>query len=249
MKQNAEEQVMEAYYRVVGEAHVDNVLRQLDAAEEVIEGQKVPETLHEWFDGFIKGVKKAQGRQERRQLSKQFMARASVILAIFIAIAGILTVSVEAIRIRVFNMLLETQEQFTEIQFENGSEDLGEASDGTFSSWEDIEVVSGNFYPTYVPEGYIIEDYEVHDMFMHIVYTNGKDRSLIFGQSSMSTSIQIDTEDAQVSHPMIDGVQGIMAEEDGGVILVWHNNLFSYTLTGEISTEEALRMAESIEEQ
>lgn len=241
------DKVLEAYYATIGEAHLANIVEELEANKEEIEQIKVPESLTDWLETFVTGLIKREKKEARKRQSRKYASRAAVVLLMITLTGTILTFSVEAIRIRVFNMLLTATDTYTEIRFDE--EVTSHVSESTRPNFVFDEKVAGHYYPTYIPEGYVLKESNDYGTMTNYRFEDEAGRTLYFDQSSLSGGMQIDTEDALVTHPVIDGDPAIMAEEDGQVILVWHNAEYAFTLIGEMTGEEALKIAHSIEKE
>ena len=234
---NSGEELMNAYYRLIGEAHIDNIIEDLDGHKNEIEALEVPESLEDWFQEFTLERKKTKKRQERRLKQRQFTYRAASVIAVMIMALSLLTVTVDAFRVRVFNMFLETRPTHTSITFDEATGFIG----------DQIPVEVGAYFPAYVPDGFSVKEVVQHNVFQLIEFTHEEEKSLSFHVSSLNGGMTIDTEDALVSNPMVQGSEAIMSQKLGNVILVWHNDTNAFSIIGEISEQDALKMAESVQ--
>lgn len=249
MNPTSNDHIMESYYSFIGEAHLANVLEELEANKEQIEQVEVPKSLTKWLESYVANLVHKKKQQLRKSQMSKYASRAAVLLLFVILTGTILTFSVEAIRIRVFNMMLSATDSYTEIRFDEAEEAPTVAMDTVIPNFFFEDKVMGNYYPAYIPEGYVLEQSNNYGTMTNYLFIDGAGRTLYFDQSSLNGGMQIDTEDALVTHPVIDGATAIMAEEDGQVILVWHNTDFAFTLIGEMTREEALKIAGSIKKE
>jgi len=74
----------------------------------------------------------------------------------------------------------------------------------------------------------------------------GEDRYFAFSMNDINGSMGIDTENASVKKIMINGQEAIYSSNDNVNILVWHDENFSYKLSGKIEEKEIVRIAEKI---
>lgn len=242
------DKMMEAYYGIVGEGHVANLLEELDGQKNDIDQVSVPLSLKAWLEAYVAGLVGKEKQAIRRKRFRSFSAKAAIVLLMLTLTGTILTFSVEAIRIRVFNMMLTAREEYTEIRFgEEG--DISEDQISTKAPFIFEDKVAGHYYPTYIPEGYGLEESNDYGRMVTYRFIDGAGRRLYFDQSPLDGGMQIDTEDALVTYPEVGGVEAIMAQEDGQVILVWYNSEYAFTLIGEMTAEEALKIAESVEKE
>ena len=133
----------------IGYEHVNNVCDQMDQLLEEYKDIKVPESLNEWFLEYEKKydnkVKSILFRKKALQMSK----RVAMILLVVIVTFSAITMSVEAYRIRFFNMIIEVQKRFSSMKFEenNNMEYINELP----KDWKDF------FYPMKLPQGYVFK--------------------------------------------------------------------------------------------
>ena len=101
---------------------------------------------------------------------------------------------------------------------------------------------NGDFYPTYIPEGYEFEKCYHSE----VVYRNENEETFSFSEETYGASISLDTEDANVSSIMINGASGTVIEKEGWIAIIWsaNNRVFTVDMIG--TKEEALRIAVSV---
>lgn len=101
----------------------------------------------------------------------------------------------------------------------------------------------GAYFPTYIPNGYILTDSKAG----FIKYKNGES-SFSVSQSSPGSTISLDTEDAQiVKHLVIGESEALLVQKDEFVIIVWNTGDANIAVSGYyISAEEIVNIAEGI---
>jgi len=144
---NASNRMLEAYYECIGEAHIENIIDELNEKKDEIDKIEVPESLAKWFYDFVEKDKKSKDRKKILNRIKLFSRKAAVILMILISAMSALIFSVEAVRVRVLNFFMERNDQYTEVRineetFDNLTPNL---------NWESY------YQPNYMPEGYFFE--------------------------------------------------------------------------------------------
>lgn len=242
-------QLLISYYALLGEGHIDNIVEALSDNYDLIQKEVVPKSLDQWMHAFITKLVKEDKAKIRRMKVRKYGSRAAIFVLVLMTTLTVAGLSVDAIRVRFFNMMLDVKEEYTAITYETEDTEVGRDDLSLEDTITDQGTLEGNYYPTYIPEGYVEVERKVHDKFVFVMYLDDQDNSIIFDQSSLNGGIQIDTEDAVVTYPEINGIEGIMAEEDGNIILVWHNNEYSLSIIGVMDRATALNMAESIEKQ
>jgi hypothetical protein len=159
---------------------------------------------------------------------------AAAVLLVFFVGATVAIASVHEVRVRVLQFLIHIEEEYTELS-------LVESPDETFSVPEGWH---GAYYPSYIPEGFVMQ--AIDPYFNRVYYLNGTDDLLDFMEFTENDYTNIDTEDAEIQHIVINGSAAILSEKDGEVTVSWAtlDRYFVLTLDGEIDT--ALRIVKSV---
>lgn len=234
----------------IGEAHVENTCKWVDELMEEYKDLEYPKSLDDWFENFIRERKKTEKKRQWKQKMKRLRVQAAMITLFLLIGGGVMTLSVEALRVRFLNFFVEVTDRYTEIRVVENSRDeyraQGEEENlETFFSEE--PATTNGTGPSYIPEEYQLLEIKDYGDVVMIKYTNDKEQELLFTRMPNGGSTQIDTENAKVTEVSIHGNEGIMSEKEGFVILFWHDQSYSYTLTGEISAQEMLNVAESVQ--
>ncbi len=140
------EKLMSAYYVYIGEHHLDNICRDIDCLKNEIDSIKVPASMETWFSRYAKNIRKKEtGKIITRKL-KSISKKAAIILLVLSASLFFITVSVEAIRIKVLNFFMEDHDKYTIIRIEENLIESG------FSIG-----VEDYYFPSYLPDGFKID--------------------------------------------------------------------------------------------
>jgi hypothetical protein len=235
-KDNGKKTMIEAYYKMIGEAHIDNLIEELESKKNEVEKVQVPHSLEDWFVEFERKRALKQKRKIWVQRMKKISVRAAVYLVFLIAFLTVVTLSVDAFRNRVFNYFLEKNEVYTEI--EKREEDSNQVV-------PDIEAESF-YYFSYLPPGYRYEKHTLYGDAIMIKYTNGEE-TILFDQDKGEATYQLDTEDAEVREVPIGNSNGQLIIKGDRTMLFWYNEDTSFLIKAYISEQEILKMAESLE--
>lgn len=109
-------------------------------------------------------------------------------------------------------------------------------------------------FPTYLPEDLQLQEIRLRQMeniTQILVLFKGEDRELRFRMSGISdnytTGLAYDIEDTEPKTVRVKGAEGtLLVNKSGQVLLVWHNQGVAYQLHGELSTDEIIKIAESL---
>lgn len=226
------EKIMCAYFDYIGEQHLENICSELDMQNEEIEGIQVPESMDDWFNRYMDGYRKKESRDRHIRKIRKTTSKAAIILFVLLTSMLIVTLSVDAIRTRVLNFIIESNEKYTGIRVDD--EPVVDIK------WKDY------YYPVYLPQGFHInETYELKNQKI-IRFINDEGQDIVFTQSVNGTEVQLDTEEGIVSEVLINGNAGILSEKPGKNILLWHNEEYSLWLNSKIDSEVLIRIAESV---
>lgn len=154
-----------------------------------------------------------------------------------------LTMSVEAVRLKVINVITEIYEEFTSIMFSKKDENMSMNSK--------FKPVS----PNYIQKGFKEIDKVESDIGLFIVYENDEYLQIRYSCDEISTnSIILDTEDAIVEDINVNGYDAKYIVKDNIQQLLWNDNTSSYLIDMESKSsqminsdkEELIKMVESI---
>ena len=234
-----QEDMLRAYYKLIGEAHIENVLEELSENVEEIQNTPVPDSLDQWVKSYALKQKRAIKKKVFLKKLKVLSSRAAMIAILLISSTMIVTFTVDAVRVRVLNFLLEVNETYTEVQIQVEDDQ---------QPFPDIDQ-EGIYYPIYLPKGYIYEDHRSFGKSIMLTFSNGIEK-ITLDQSPNGASYQLDTEDAETLDVNIDGNEGLLILKENRVILFWHDVLISYTIISyDVEPDEIMKMAESMVKQ
>lgn len=158
---------------------------------------------------------------------------AIIILSLLIALSTV-TFGVKAIRETVIEFITETYEKFTRITVE--SEDTPD------------EIDLEPFKPQYVPEGFEIISENNHGTMYSIMYENSQKQSIFYTQQlTHGADFRTNTEGVEFDTIFINSFEGIIYEQKGEKHLIFATQDYFFIFSGNISFDELIKMAESIE--
>lgn len=190
----------------------------------------------------FQGKMEAQYRSERRQTNirrlrkwaSRFVVGAACMILIIGIAAPIAIANVEVIRARVLQLLINVQKEYAELS-------LVEDPDASFdvpAGWE------GEYFPSYIPEGYVLE--EVFHPFAMVYYVDGEGNLLSLYECDANTYTNVDSEDAEISYDFVNGDSAMIIEKGRDITIIWSNGHKYFILDTVLSKEESLKIAESV---
>lgn len=214
--------------------HMPKANMLLDRLEEERDKNAAPHVFSARYKKNIKKIIKEYSRTPIQRKFAAFSKYAAIILIIFILSNGLLVVTVQAYREKVFEIITNVYKEFTSIitKTEEVPEPLTEKPDFT--------------EPLYIPEGFeVINDIQT-DITRKIDYENG-DRILVYKQNIITNSeLRIDTEGTEIKNIKINGTSINYVFNKGMYNAYWNDNEYFYLITGEISFEELLKVIEGV---
>lgn len=185
--------------------------------------------------------KKVKRRDNTPRFSKM-INRAAVAALVIIIMFSAAMVTVQAFRVQVLNFLISVESKYTSYQLSGNN--------GNDKNKAELTVSWANAYvPTYVPEDYEVTSISSSDSQKRVMFTNKKDEALyiIYCEYTSSNSIAVDTENASlVKKVKVNGEDGTLSVKDTIVTVAWIIDEHLFTIQGNLSTDEAFRLAESI---
>jgi hypothetical protein len=231
MKEN-ENKVMESFYHYIGENHINHVAEEFDRISAVASETS---TLDAWFDDYNKQLKKQDQKRKFRSKFQLLSKRVAIFIAIALVGIFVTTMSVEAFRIKLFNIVTEVTDKYTKVSIvetENGLE--------TQTDWD------AYYAPEYIPEGYTYSNSEYFGEIKIIFYSDTSGKEIQFSQTPVNPEYQIDTEDAVVTEVIVNAEKGILVEKEGLLTLIWTTDEKTFHIIGEIKRDEIIKIAGSI---
>jgi hypothetical protein len=228
--------ILEGYYKYISEAHIDNILDELDSKKDEIDKTVISDRMNDWFRKFASDRRETEKRIRRAKQLKRISSRAAAAAAVLLVITISLAFSVEAFKYQVFSFFTKIYDRFTEIRVDDGSDDPSAGID-----WKDVY-----YYPSYLPRGYSYKSCERDGERKTIFFTDVSDTILKLTQAPKDVDIRPDTGDSAVSDIRINDAGGLLIIRNNRVILFWNNDKYSFVLSGYIDSSEMIKVAESL---
>lgn len=218
-----------------GRHYSEKLNNEADVLAEKYKDIPVPERLDEWFENYSNGLKRTAERNKRNALVKKYTTRVAVVLLGLLLTSAIVTMSVEAFRVRFLNLFIESSEDHNRIDFIESEVSL-ELPEG----W------NGVYYPTYLPDGYNLLDAQASEHTNIVMFIDSDNELLIFTQNSNDMGMNIDSEQSDIEMVPINDTDGYMTNKDGMITISWTENGTVLTLEGTEEISIIIKIAEKI---
>lgn len=168
--------------------------------------------------------------------SIKILNKVGIIVLIFTIIFAISYTTVEAFRLKVLNFFLTFEKEYASVSLAE------EEADGNITTG-----LSNTYAPTYIPEGYWIDNTIDEVNYKVIEYINDKKEIIRFTESNFSTITNIDTENAEIVKDIkINGVNGLFVTKNGKTTISWSMDNRIFVVSAQIREEEIVQIAESV---
>ena len=191
--------------------------------------------LDEWFQGYLEELDVESKKIIRRVKYRKIASRAAIVFVALVLSSVVVTFSVEAFRIKFFNIFIETKSDNNQLDFH-----VDEESYKLPESWDSY------YFPSYLPDSYSLLDFQDNGEMKLLFFTDLDGKTLMFTQSESDMSILVDNEDADMEHVIINDVEAYLTNKNGFVTVSWAANGMIFTLDGEEESEEMLEIARKI---
>ena len=224
-------------YKDAENAEMQKLLEADDTADAAVSAEE-KEAAFQLFLEKLEQEKKQASRQARiiqwkRALPRIVNAAACIILILGIA-APFAVANVEAIRVRVMELLIDIQDDHTELSFREDEEKEFYVP----AEW------TGLSYPSYIPDGFVLT--EMGKLNRYVVYKDENGRKIDFTEYTEDDSVSINSENAELSYPVINGMEVFFIKRPTSIIATWATEERFYVLTVNVPKEEAIAIIEGV---
>lgn len=197
---------------------------------------KEDELSHKFSKRFERKMDKLIRQERRTPFTKSFIKysrKVAIIFLIVISIAFTTTMSVEAYRVKFFEVVIEVWEEFTSIIFKS-KENI-----------DDGKLIPVN--PTYIPHGFTIIEEDINHYEHFIYWENDDGIEIMFEQAKITSNAIInDTEGIEIEKTFIEEQEVIYFTNKNVHQLYWNDSNYIYTIVSSYDKKELIKMAESI---
>jgi hypothetical protein len=226
------DRLQDTVIRAIGEAHVENLLDDLERNHGLIEKIELSEATKRSAEIFFEKDRRKRKGSTIHRFNKN---RAAIFLLVLLGVFSITSLSVKAIRTKVFDYVVKVSDTFTKFSL----------TDVSPSSDPEINAKTEYYYPTKIPAGFtLMEKYDTGDI-ITLIYTKGNER-FSFTQTPSYADYQLDTEDAMVEKIYVGEYEGFLITKKNKTKIFWHNDSSMFLLDGHVDPETLLKVANSV---
>ena len=183
-------------------------------------------------------LKKSQAYAGKRRIW-QVLNRAAVAMLIMLVVLGSTVVTVEAMRVKVLNFLMDVQQEYTSFQLkDSGSDSEG---GGATVDWHQA------YIPTYIPAGFEVSAVSDGKLLKTIEFKSPQGSLVTYTELSEGTKPALDTENASLFETVsINGHEGALVVKNSLVTVIWAMHDRMFMIRGDIEKDMAIKMAEGV---
>ena len=195
--------------------------------------EPIPEEARARFMRELDKVYPEGGKKKRVNAPVRIPRRAiAIALACIVVVLVLIPTTSEAVRRRINELIKKILPQYTEYQLD-----------------EEILGFDGKTYVlTYIPDGFSQIGSESSEFEYILSYQNSNDEYFDIMISCSSAVLQLNTEDTDRETVVIGDEYGEFITKDGWSCVIWSTETTIFTVDGELSSEEMLKVARSIKE-
>lgn len=239
-KVQAKEKMVEALFEYAAACHVENIIAENPIEDDSLDNFAFPAEFDLRMKRLITKHDRKETLNKMRKGTVRFLPKAAIFLLVLFGSFSIVVASVQALRVKALNIILNIQNQYTSIKMTD--ENNGQTKQIT----EQIPLNWSGYVPDYIPPGFKVIKTEERDMLNSIYYSNEQGQTIRFTQYlSSDTDLRVDTEGATVQNISIHNSDALLSEKQGLVSIVWKEE-FLFSLIGEVDKTEMIKTAESI---
>lgn len=164
---------------------------------------------------------------------------AAIVIAVLTLAGGVAIATSHTVRVRVMQLLINIEEQYTEIKL----------VENTAASFDVPAEWRGSRYPSHIPDHLTLSNISATENIRLVEYADAVTGTIVlrFQEFDESTEANVDTEKAELIEISVNGQIGYITEKDEAVNVFWSDghNCFLLTTKG-IGPKETLDIAESV---
>ncbi|NLM22258.1 MAG: DUF4367 domain-containing protein [Peptococcaceae bacterium] len=239
-KVQAEEKMLEALFEYAAACHVDNILAEYPVVDDLTPDFAFPPEFNHRMKKLIASHNRKEALNNINKKTVKILPKAAIFLLVLIGSFTIMVASVEALRVKALNVIMNIQNQYTSIQTKDDNNGHPKQSN------EQILPAWIRYAPNYIPDGFKVNRTEKRETREVIYFVNEQGQIIEFIRYlGSNTDLRIDTEGADVQQILIHKKEALLSEKQGIITIVWTDE-YLFSLIGEEDRAEMIKMAESI---
>lgn len=168
----------------------------------------------------------------KKMRTRRTFRRALILVAVLVLIMGLVVISSEGVKEKMFNYFADEKEGHTDLSYLDG---------------EDDESKIPEFELGYVPEGYELFSEDSEIAFRKIIYGNDDEKYINFSVNrSEDYNMSVDNDTFKQKEIMINSYQALLFYDDKNSAIIWQVGDYTLDLLTGLSTEETIEIARNV---
>jgi len=228
----------DSFLTYIGKASEEEMLKEFERWEKEASDIEVPKEIEHKMHKIIKDFEQKEKTKRRSAGFKRFSKIAALVIIIIATAFTAVVVSVDAFRLRVFDFLFVSNQEYTQVIPVESNIDSTEIKKVLPQDWKNV------FYPEYLPKGYQLVETEVAGGSKTIYYQDNFQNVIIFSQEPADGGdVFVDNENVEKGEILINGSSAFWTSKNGQLTLIWNHNSYRFMLFGPIELEEMTKIA------
>ncbi len=198
-------------------------------------------TFSETFEKRMELLMRERRKPATSKLGFKKMVRMAASFVLVAALSFSCVLSVDAWRERLFEMVEQKHEEYSEISYR------AKSSAGVLPADFRLE----EYRPSYLPEGYLLTDQMINSSTNFCSFTNETEESISFQQAvnakeGFGMGLSINTEGTELKPFDLNGDLAYQMSNMGSQFILWNDDVYNYMIITELPMDEAIKVAESV---
>lgn len=201
-----------------------------------LEYQPSPAAVRKFSQQLDSHMRKKQFHIKKQCILKH-INKAAIAMVIMFVILGSVVVTVEAVRIKALNFVMDVKPEYTSFALKNSLK--GRST--MVIDWHEAYV------PTFIPPGYEVSAVSARQHTKIIEFINEQGLLITYMELSEHSKPQLDTENASTFKTVnVNGHKGKLIVKGSLVTVIWPMDDHMYMIRGQMEEEMALKMAKEV---
>lgn len=168
----------------------------------------------------------------KKMRTRRTFRRALILVAVLVLIMGLVVISSEGVKEKMFNYFADEKEGHTDLSYLDG---------------EDDESKIPAFELGYVPEGYELFSEDSDMIFRKTIYENDDEKYIRFTvRRSEDYNMSVDNDTFKQREIMINSYQALLFYDDKNSVIIWQVGDYTLDLFTGLSQKEAIKVAKKV---
>jgi hypothetical protein len=231
----------DSFLAYVAKAAEEDMLSESEQWERELGDVKVPKDAERKILDMADNFNKLFKKEEKRMRTRKYIKAAVIVILAVTTTMTVLTVSVEAVRNRVFEFLFQENDEYMTVNTVETSGSGEQIKSPLLDHWKNF------YYPGYLPDGYTLEDADNEGLPYTMTFMNADGDVLkIWQQPADQGDMIADNEKVEKSKFTINGNPAFWTSKKKETSLIWSLDGTMFMASGEVDLDTLIQLAENL---